>query len=680
MNMRINQQSLDALISDAGKNKIVGAKQLKGNFGKALAIAVKAVPRQEPRQVSPGSKEVVVRLVKTENALPAVPRAAVQPTGNVKPPENVQPQSGTPDSLTTPEGGQETELNPNVRPDGKATGKVQGQSAREKSLTSGDIKPEQDANGDERSWWLELMSLLNFLAQLAEANGPEKEVPGTEDAELQVSIMEVSRMQIPEIQASEKQIPGIEVFGIQIPGIEVPEVQVSEKQVSGIQVPQIQVPATLIPEEQLSGVPAETDPATVPEIGQYLKLVGSQGLESIEVPGGFGSEVFPTVPNPVADQLKQAGEQVDPQLVTVLEDTNRAELQKLSARLKPLLDQLLQGKITISAAAEAILENPGLMEQIALQVKLLKLQQPNSGQLTEEAAIPLQQSNPAEEKGAARHLGRVLETGGFSTSKPAIPVELPGVKESSGNQGMIKDNGNLVNPSEKDPVVDNNKGNKETNDPEGKDKSGSGGRREYFVAGMKTETPFKAPDNLFKLNELEQQPWALQTGLKNDEQSSEALARTVRTQTVNTARELATHLIFKQIVNSSQLLVGRDHSEIRLQLRPEFLGKVSLEIAVEHGIVKAEIAAENQQVKQLIEANLGNLKQSLTNQGLKVDQLVVNLGQGQSQFGQAKGQGGQPGRSTRRSQDSEVVFEVGETAGEYGGHLAGENRVVDYKI
>ena len=667
MNMRINQQSLEAFISDAVKSKGISAKQIKGSFGKALAGALKAVPRQDSQQVSPEPREVAVRPVTKANTLFTVPKAT-----NAQVQENLNPQSATPDPLTAPQGEQAAGLIPNGEVAGSA-GQVQGQHSRENSAASAAIKPEQGGNGDEQPWWLELMNLLSFLAQLADI--PEMQVPGMQMTEPQISATQAAT-QIAELQIAEPQIAELQIA----------EPQIAELQIAEPQIAEIQVPATLISEEPLSEVPVEFGLITVPENSQYLKLTSPLGLANIQTQGQSrsDSEDIRAVPNPVATQLNQPGEQVDTQLVPVIEETNRTELQKLSAKLKPLLEQLVQGKVTVSAAAEAILGTPGLMEQIALQVKLLKLQQPNQLQLTEEAALALQQPDLAEANGEAQPRGRVLEVGGSATSKPAIPEEIPELPATPGKLGTVTTaNGTLVDPSGKqgqDSKVDFRKGDKEGNDLEVKAGSGSRGHQEFSATLTKADTLFKAVDTSFKVNELEQQPWVLPPGLKNDDQSPEALSRTVRTQTANTARELATHLIFKQIVNNSQLLVGRDHSEIRIQLRPEFLGKVSLEIAVEHGIVKAEIAAENQQVKQLIEANLGNLKQTLTNQGLKVDQLVVNLGQGQSQFGQAKGQGGQPGRSTRRSQDSEVVFEVGEITGEYGGHLAEENRVVDYKV
>ena len=157
------------------------------------------------------------------------------------------------------------------------------------------------------------------------------------------------------------------------------------------------------------------------------------------------------------------------------------------------------------------------------------------------------------------------------------------------------------------------------------------------------------------------------------------LAEATKTQIPRMAREIVNQMVFQQIVDNSHMLVGKEHSEIKIQLKPEFLGKVSLEISIEKGVVKAEIVAENQQVKQLIEANLGNLRQTLINQGLKVNQLVVSLG-GQSQFGQTKEQGQNTGRGNRKQQNTESLFEVAAITSEYGFDLTEANQVVDYKV
>jgi len=64
-----------------------------------------------------------------------------------------------------------------------------------------------------------------------------------------------------------------------------------------------------------------------------------------------------------------------------------------------------------------------------------------------------------------------------------------------------------------------------------------------------------------------------------------------------------------------------------ITLKPETLGKLTLKVVTENGIVIAKFAAESQQVKEIIEANMQQLKDSLQNQGLSIQGFSVSVGQ-----------------------------------------------------
>jgi flagellar hook-length control protein FliK len=68
-------------------------------------------------------------------------------------------------------------------------------------------------------------------------------------------------------------------------------------------------------------------------------------------------------------------------------------------------------------------------------------------------------------------------------------------------------------------------------------------------------------------------------------------------------------------------------SEVKMVLKPEQLGEVTLKVVTESGIIKAQFIAESQKVKEAIEAQLNDLKQSLTEQGIDVSELSVSVGQ-----------------------------------------------------
>lgn len=86
-----------------------------------------------------------------------------------------------------------------------------------------------------------------------------------------------------------------------------------------------------------------------------------------------------------------------------------------------------------------------------------------------------------------------------------------------------------------------------------------------------------------------------------------------------------TQVIFSQITQKARLLVSPGTTELQIQLKPDFLGKMNLSITTENGLVTAKFNIESYRVKEVIEANLNTLKDSLAQQGIKVDQLVVNV-------------------------------------------------------
>ncbi len=85
--------------------------------------------------------------------------------------------------------------------------------------------------------------------------------------------------------------------------------------------------------------------------------------------------------------------------------------------------------------------------------------------------------------------------------------------------------------------------------------------------------------------------------------------------------------ILTQITESSDVLVHKNGSEMHLQLQPEHLGKLSMKIAVEKGIVIANIIAENQIVKEILESNFNLLKDALNEKGLGIQEFHVSVGQ-----------------------------------------------------
>jgi flagellar hook-length control protein FliK len=85
--------------------------------------------------------------------------------------------------------------------------------------------------------------------------------------------------------------------------------------------------------------------------------------------------------------------------------------------------------------------------------------------------------------------------------------------------------------------------------------------------------------------------------------------------------------IINQVVEKAKVLTNGEKSEMVIDLKPDSLGKLSLKVITERGIVTAQFVAESQQVKQVLESNMQLLKDSLEKQGLAVQNFSVSVGQ-----------------------------------------------------
>ncbi|MCX7841527.1 MAG: flagellar hook-length control protein FliK [Clostridia bacterium] len=85
--------------------------------------------------------------------------------------------------------------------------------------------------------------------------------------------------------------------------------------------------------------------------------------------------------------------------------------------------------------------------------------------------------------------------------------------------------------------------------------------------------------------------------------------------------------IISQVVEKAKIVLNGDKSEMVMDLKPDSLGKLSLKVVTERGMVVAQFVADNQQVKQTLEANMQILKDTLEKQGLAVQEFSVSVRQ-----------------------------------------------------
>ena len=105
---------------------------------------------------------------------------------------------------------------------------------------------------------------------------------------------------------------------------------------------------------------------------------------------------------------------------------------------------------------------------------------------------------------------------------------------------------------------------------------------------------------------------------------SDALDRATGGRDVNAAD------VIKQIVENFRVNSSNGIDEIRIMLKPDHLGNVTITVATENGIVTANIIAESEKVKGIIDDNLSQLKDILDSQGIQVSEINVNVGTDES--------------------------------------------------
>ena len=114
--------------------------------------------------------------------------------------------------------------------------------------------------------------------------------------------------------------------------------------------------------------------------------------------------------------------------------------------------------------------------------------------------------------------------------------------------------------------------------------------------------------------------------------------------------------LIEQIAENVKVNISQETTSMQMQLNPENLGKVYLEVSMKAGSIHAELAASNEAVRTALEAQVAELRESLNQAGLKVDSIEVtvasheferNLEQGQEREEQ-EGERQQEQSSSRR--------------------------------
>lgn len=123
--------------------------------------------------------------------------------------------------------------------------------------------------------------------------------------------------------------------------------------------------------------------------------------------------------------------------------------------------------------------------------------------------------------------------------------------------------------------------------------------------------------------------------------------------------EVKANDIVRQVVEQTQLHVKQGITSLEMQLYPEHLGKVLVQVVSNDGSITAQITAESEAAKTALESQLTLLKENLVNQGVKVEEVEVTIAshafeqnmQGESGSEQSSGQ------NKRSRRNANIFFE-----------------------
>lgn len=83
--------------------------------------------------------------------------------------------------------------------------------------------------------------------------------------------------------------------------------------------------------------------------------------------------------------------------------------------------------------------------------------------------------------------------------------------------------------------------------------------------------------------------------------------------------------ILRQITDAIKVNISQETTSMELQLNPENLGKINLQVVAKNGVITAHLAAENEAVKAALENQVVQLRENFNNQGIKVEAIEVTI-------------------------------------------------------
>ena len=115
--------------------------------------------------------------------------------------------------------------------------------------------------------------------------------------------------------------------------------------------------------------------------------------------------------------------------------------------------------------------------------------------------------------------------------------------------------------------------------------------------------------------------------------------------------------VLAQIHSKLQMMNSTSNAKLTMVLNPESLGKVSIQLMNTKDGLTAELQVASQTVKDILDSNLSNLKDTLSAQGVQVNDMSVKVSQSENNadmdYTEQEGNGGNKQEQDKRHQEQE---------------------------
>lgn len=141
------------------------------------------------------------------------------------------------------------------------------------------------------------------------------------------------------------------------------------------------------------------------------------------------------------------------------------------------------------------------------------------------------------------------------------------------------------------------------------------------------ETDFHSNEQTFTQHSKEMGHEMFHTGVTFAEQHTAMTQETVLPQEAvpNYSSQIDAFELIEQIAKNVRVTISTQTTSMEMQLNPEHLGKIYLNVTEKEGAVRAQLVAQNEAVKEALETQAVELRQSLHQQGVKVDAIEITV-------------------------------------------------------